>query len=155
MEELRATMTLEDRIKRSIAKHPEWANSRIADNVRGARAPDIARVRADMAGVPPPAENKEPGFVSLDKIIQKYDTYAAILHEIKLIPRGKFIPQEDLCRAVAGMDRARFNRCIEIRFDEFKVYRIKLRLKDSPEGKWYWAHPDDIIFARQKVEEYT
>jgi len=86
----------------------------------------------------------QDGYVSIEKIISHYDIKSAIFRELQKIPKGKLISQNDLCLRAAGTDKYRFNRTLENNPDEFRAFRIKLKIDDSGEGKWYWGAAEDI-----------
>lgn len=150
-------MMLEDRVRACLARHPEWTAQRIA-NSTGARQAAVEAVRAGLPivaqGDPPvlaPVPPVNASLVSLDKVIARYDVKAAILHEIGELPKGKLIVEAELCQRTAGTDRNRFRRCLDNCADELKALRIKLRLDDSTEGKWYWGRAADIEQAQRIV----
>jgi hypothetical protein len=109
-------------------------------------------------GHPPDGSQESPPgparSITLGQIIDKYDTRKAIFRELGKIPKGEFMEQADLCRSASGADRLRFNRCLEIHAAEFAPYRIKIRIGESADGRWYWASPEDIAKAKSEVEEY-
>ena len=89
----------------------------------------------------------QDGYVSIEKIISHYDIKSAIFRELQKIPKGKLISQNDFCLRAAGTDKYRFNRTLENNPDEFRAFRIKLKIDDSGEGKWYWGGESDILEA--------
>ena len=89
------------------------------------------------------------GLVSLEKIIQKYDIKAAIERELMTLPKGKLIEESELCRRAAGTDRNRFRRTIENNAEAFRTLRIKLKIDESAEGKWFWGSIQDIAEAQK------
>ena len=101
-----------------------------------------------------PTESPTPRTVTFSVIAEKYDTRQAILREIAKIPKGEFMEQAELCRLASGPDRSRFVRCVEAHAGEFMLYRIKIKLGEAAEGRWYWAAREDIAKAKAKVEEY-
>jgi hypothetical protein len=145
---------IDERIKACIVRHPDWDDRRVSNSIAGSKIP---QVRAIMGGSPPAPESPPPpvkpaapsGFVSLDKIRDRYDIKAAIFREISRIPRGKLISENDLAARAAGNDRIRFRRTVENGADEFEPYRIKLRLDDSADGKFYWGAMPDIAEAKR------
>jgi len=141
--------TKEERIERCIKRHPDWDAPRIANSV----GCSIFLVRARMIGetLPKGTESKT-GLISLGKVKDRYDIKTAILKALAAIPREQLVVEADLCQRAAGTDRNRFRRTVENNNEEFKVLRIKLRLEDGSEGKWYWGHPDDIAEARRLRE---
>lgn len=93
-------------------------------------------------------EKPGTGIVSLSKVLEKYDTRASILKELEKLPRGRLMAESELCNRTAR-DRGRFRRCIEDNADEFRGLRLKLRLEESGDGRWYWGHPEDIAEAQR------
>jgi hypothetical protein len=147
---------IEERIKACVERHPDWGAARISNSIAGSKIP---QVRAIMGGPPsapetpapppPPAKPAAPsGFVTLDKIRDRYDIKAAILRELARIPRGKLIGENDLAAKAAGNDRNRFRRTVENNADTFEPHRIKLRLDDSADGKYFWGGREDIATAK-------
>lgn len=141
-------MTVEEKIKAAIERHPDWDDLRIANSCS---AP-IAAVRAIRAGEPIPANQvlmsaqEGAGLVSLEKIIQKYDIKAAIERELATLPKGKLIEENELCRRAAGTDKQRFRRTVENNEEFFKVRRIRLKIEDG-EPRWFWGSVQDIAEA--------
>jgi hypothetical protein len=154
-------MTLEDRVRACLARHPEWTAQRIA-NSTGARQAEVEVVRAGLPIFAPRVEPPAPGpapspasgppsLISLDKVIARYDIKSSILREIGELPKGKLIVEAELCQRTTGMDRNRFRRTVENNPDAFRPLRIKLRLDDVTEGKWYWGKESDIAEAQRIV----
>lgn len=150
-------MMLEDRVRACLARHPDWTAQRIA-NSTGARQAAVEAVRAGLPIVAqgdPPALTLAPSanasLVSLDKVIARYDVKASILHALLELPKGKLIVEAELCQRTAGADRNRFRRTVENHSDAFRPLRIKLRLDDAGEGKWYWGRAADIEQAQRIV----
>lgn len=145
-------MTIEERIKAAITRRPERDDSRTSKAL-GVPIAAIRAVRAGQSvpesGAPPPPEDRgnSNSFVSLDRVRARYDICAAIERELASIPRGRMILEADLCQRTAGSDRNRFRRTVENNEERFRGNRIKLRLDDSSEGRWYWGHPEDISEA--------
>lgn len=152
------SIPLEEKIRGCIERHPDWDNVRIANSI-GTRTRNIVAFREGKPLTVPvdipivPATNSVPapesGLVSLEKVIQRYDFRAAIYRELAVIPQGKLISEAELCQRVAGTDKSRFNRCRENNEAEFRPLRIKLRLDDSSEGRWYWGAALDIAEAQR------
>ena len=116
-----------------------------------------SRYRPGSSIGPPPgaSETVEPRrTITLGVIAERYDTRAAILREVAKIPAGEFMEQGLLSRIAVGADHVRFNRCLELNAGEFGAYRIKIKIGESPEGKWFWAAPADIAKAREEIEQY-
>jgi len=136
--------SLEEKIRRCAGRHPDWPAWRIAKTVGTTKA-EVDRVLEGKENVTPPV-SPENCYVSIEKIRMKYDIKSAIYRELSNIPRGKLISEAELCFRTAGTDRARFRRVVENNEEEFRRFRIKLRLDDG-EPKWFWGHPDDIAEA--------
>jgi hypothetical protein len=150
-------ISLEEKIRGCIERHPDWDNVRIA-NAIGTRRGNIAAFREGRAlniaaFIPVPAASTtlptESGLISLDKVLQRYDVRSAILRELVLIPKGKLISEVELCQRAAGTDKNRFRRTVENNEVEFRPLRIKLRLDDSTDGRWYWGAATDIAEAQR------
>ena len=143
--------TVEEKVRRCIARHPDWPDRRIALSINKGGNCKVADVKAIRLGLSMPQQQSQErsSLISLKKIIEKYDIRTAILHEIAKLPEGQLILEADLCKETAGTDRNRFRRTVENNADEFRSLRIKLKLDDSSEGKWYWGHPGDIAEAQR------
>jgi len=138
--------TKEERVERCIKRHPDWTAPRIANSI----GCSILLVRARMIGEAlPKGTEKKTGLISLTKVMERYDIKAAILKALATIPREQLVVEADLCQRAAGTDRNRFRRTVENNNEVFKVLRIKLKLENGGEGKWYWGHPDDIAEAHR------
>ena len=150
----------EERIKACIARHPDWDSGRVANSL----AVKIAEVEAIRGPVIPvrPGETIYPGhpkadppapaaagLISLEKVKARYDIKAAIFREIGKLGKGKLISENDLAQRAAGNDRNRFRRTVENNADDFEPHRIKLRLDDSGDGKFYWGRREDIGEAKR------
>jgi len=151
-------MTREERIKACIVRNPDWANYRVA-NSTGARCAEIEAVRRGRS-VPERIEapalsprvfvapgESVSGLISMEKVVARYDVKSAILREIAAVPGEALMLETELCLRTSGQDRNRFRRTVENNEVEFKPLRVKLRLDDSTEGKWYWGHPKTIAEA--------
>jgi hypothetical protein len=148
-------MTNEERIKAGIIRHPDWPDVKIAQSA-DCRKADVAIVRAggslllrasvSQPAVPAPGESVS-GLVSMEKVVARYDVKSAILREIGAVPEGALMLETELCLRCSGQDRNRFRRTVENNESEFKQLRVKLRLDDSTDGKWYWGHPKTIAEA--------
>jgi len=142
---------LEEKIKAAIARHPDWDDGKIANyGVKGVR---VFQVKAVRAGEPIPAKVEEApkdsvGFVSLERIIQKFDIRSAILRELGTIPKDKLISEVELCQRAAGTDKNRFRRTVENNEAEFRPLRIRLKL-DEGEPKWYWGEKTTVEAAQR------
>jgi hypothetical protein len=74
----------------------------------------------------------------------RLDVAAMIRRQIGAVPKGQLIPEDELCRLTAGRDRNRFRRAVENNPDLARQHRVRLRLDDSTDGKFYWGHETDI-----------
>lgn len=88
-----------------------------------------------------------PGIVTLAKVKEKFDVLTAIKREVGKIGKGQLIPEALMCERTSGRDRNRFRRTVENNADELTPFRVKLRLDDSSEGKWYWGRAEDVAEA--------
>jgi len=150
-------ISLEEKIKGCIERHPDWDNVRIANSI-GTQSRNIVAfregkpltARMDIPIVPTasPASAIESGLISLDKVLQRYDIRAAILRELALVPKGKLLSEVELCQRAAGTDKNRFRRTVENNEAEFRPLRIRLKL-DEGEAKWYWAGRETIEAAQR------
>ena len=141
-------MTIEERIKAGIARHPERDDRLIAKSIRGST---VAMVRAVREGRPveePPAQDKPcVGVISLDAIRARYDVAAAIRREIGKLKPGALILENEMRQRAAGKDANRFRRTVE-NTEEFKANRVKVQLDpDGREGLWYWGDASTIAAA--------
>lgn len=142
-------ISIEERIDSCFKRHPDWVDKRVANSISCA----IHLVRARRLGSAlPEGTEKRAGFISLEKIVERYDIKAALLKALTTVPRGQLIIEDDLRQKAAGTDRNRFRRTVENNNEMFRVLRIKLKLEDGGDGKWYWGHPDDIAEA-QRIRE--
>lgn len=91
--------------------------------------------------------------ITLESIKERYDIRSQLKEELGKLPRGQYIEEAELSRSVAGTDRARFRRCINMHLEDFAPWRIKLKITPG-EPRWYWGHPEDIQKARDAVEQY-
>lgn len=143
-----------DRIKACLDRHPDWAAARVAKSLN-LRMADVEAVRGGAPAIVPPGEapvaSNGGSLISLDRVVIRYDTRTAILHVIGELPKGKLIIESELCAKTAGTDRNRFRRCLDNNAEEFQPLRIKLRLDDSSEGKFFWGHASDIAEAKRIV----
>jgi hypothetical protein len=83
---------------------------------------------------------------------ERFDIAAAIKRELARLGRGKILPEEDLCRLTAGKDRNRFRRALDNNPELAKAHRIKMRLDDGGEGKFFWGGVSEIAEARRLYE---
>jgi hypothetical protein len=144
----------EERIKLCIVRHPEWNDKRIRNSINV----PMAEIKAIRAGLPLPlagptsaeaAASPRPGpaSVSIGEIRYRLDTPAAIRREISRIGKGQLLQEDELCRVVCGRDRNRFRRAIDNNPDLARAHRIKLRLDESGDGKYFWGSAEDIAEA--------
>jgi hypothetical protein len=144
---------LEARIQAALLRNPARDDKHVAKAINV----PVAAVRVIRAGGHLEEERMTPaevdpgipigGFVSLDKVRARYDISAAIERELAALPRGRLVLEADLCQRAAGTDRNRFRRTVENNEARFGANRIKLRLDDSSDGRWYWGHADDVAEA--------
>jgi hypothetical protein len=147
-------MNLTERIFACLQRHPDWDTARIAKSC-AARHGDVDAVRrgeqvpdpgtADRFPTQEPAS--APVGISLAAVREKLDVAAMIRREVSKIPGGQLIPEDEMCRLTAGRDRNRFRRAVENNADVFRPHRVRLRLDDSSDGKWYWGRAADITEA--------
>lgn len=138
-------MTPHERIIGCIQRNPDWPDWRIAKSA-DVHVNDVRAIKSGTAIAPPP---ENAGLISLEKVINHYDIKTAIKRELLALPRGQLIIESELCIKAAGSDRNRFRRTVENNADEFRAYRVKLKLDDSSDGKWYWGNPEDIAEAQR------
>ena len=146
--------SIEERVKLCIGKHPDWTDRQVSKSL-GLLLGAVEEIRNRGAVAPgetvyeghPKADAPQVGLVSLDRIRERYDIKAAILREVGKLGKGKLISENELAERAAGKDRNRFRRAVENGADELGPMRIKLRLDDSSEGKWYWGRAADIAEA--------
>lgn len=139
--------TLAERIGACIARHPDWTDKRIACAIVGAHIADIEAVRQ---GNPLPGQQATSigvGIIDLEQVRRHYDLFSKIQQEIRGIPRGKLVAEAELCQRVAGSDRNRFRRTVENHIDSLKAYRVKLRIEEGADGKFFWGNAEDIAAA--------
>jgi len=151
-------MTREERIKTCIVRNPDWTTQRVS-NSTGARNTEVEAVRRGQS-IPERVKISKPsskvfvapgesvsGLISMEKVVARYDIKSAILREVAAVPGEALLLETELCLRTSGQDRNRFRRTVENNEVEFKPLRVKLRLDDSTEGKWYWGHPKTIAEA--------
>ena len=95
---------------------------------------------------------KPLGIITLAMVKDRYDVVSAIRREVSAITKGQLIPEAEVCQRAAGRDRYRFRRAIENRVDEFRAFRVKLRI-DEGEPKWYWGSAEDVAKAIEIRDE--
>jgi hypothetical protein len=143
-----------ERINACLRRHPDWTDKRI----RNALNIQIAEIRTIRAGAPAVAPGPEAAedaprpalglaAVSMAEIRGKLDIAAAIRRELAKIRRGQLLPEDELCRLTSGRDRNRFRRAVENNPDLARTHRVKLRLDDSGDGKYYWGSEEDVAEA--------
>jgi hypothetical protein len=139
---------LEERVKASVLKHPDWDSRRIAKSLAVRKAVVETILSGGQA-----TQTQDSFLVSMEKIREKYDLYEAIVKGIADIPKGRLIPEMEFARRIAGSDKARFNRAVGMNKDKFFAFRIKLQIeKGSSEGQWYWGSMEDIAEANRLKE---
>jgi hypothetical protein len=123
-------------------------------------ATTMATVRDIRGGVmlTPQAEVLPPsggnGLITLQSIVEKYDTRGAILKEIAELPNDKLITEADLCQKTSGMDRNRFRRTCENCAKEFDSLRIRIKLDKEREPVWVWGHASAIETLKKAVNPW-
>jgi hypothetical protein len=144
-------MTIEQRIKACLGKHPEWEDGRVCNSIRGTK---IEMVRAVREGRPLAETVPDTGTIDFAKVRERYDIAAAIRAELAKLKPGTIIPERELCQRAAAKDNARFRRAVGNNADEFRKNRIKLALKDDPpEGRFYWGSAKDVQEATRLRDE--
>jgi hypothetical protein len=148
-------ISLDEKIKRCIERHPDWTDMRIANtvstsigNIRAAREGRPLVVPIPNAVTPNPAPPSDSGLITLDKVLQRYDIRSAIIRELALIPKSKLISEVELCQRAVGTDKNRFRRTVENNEAEFRPFRIRLKL-DEGEARWYWSDKETIEAAQR------
>lgn len=145
-------MELSERIRRCLDKHPGWTNKQISKST-GARYGEIEAVRRGESvpkpGTPEAFPERTPAAagISLASVKERFDIAGAISRALSAVKRGTLLPEDELCRMTAGRDRNRFRRAVENNPDLARKHRVRLRLDDSSEGKFYWGHESDIAEA--------
>lgn len=138
-------MTNEEKARKCLERHPDWDDTRISNSANCS----IHIVRILRSGKSTPSKTEDSGIVSIEKVIARYDIKAAIIRELARIPKGQLISESELCLRSAGTDRNRFRRTIENNAEEFRLFRIKLKLEESGDGKWYWSDAETITEAQR------
>lgn len=157
-------MTLEDRIRRCIASHPDWDDRRVASAIRGT-SKAVATVRSG-GNLPPwaPAPEEKRSVIdkpkqdsisiSLDQVRKRFDIVTAIRHELEKVRAGVLIPEREMALRAAGKDYTRFRRAVENNAEEFRRNRVKLKLDpDGGEATWYWGSAEDVAEAIRLRDE--
>ena len=137
-------MTTEEKIQRALEKHPDWNTRRIACSTGGTYAEVEAARGGGRDSQPDPASGTS---ISLSTIKDRFDVAAAIRREIARIRRGHLLPEDELCRMTAGKDRNRFRRAVDNNPDLARKHRVKLRLDETGDGKFYWGQAADVLAA--------
>jgi hypothetical protein len=153
-------MTIEEKIKGSIARHPEWDDRRVSRNAHGSTLAMVAAVRAGEPIPEPekadavPAAHLRPNvtLISVEDIKRKYDMFGAIMDIIRSLAVGDVIDEPNLKASVDHPDPFRFKRTIEAHEKELEPYRIMLKYKGS-EPKYHYARPDVIADIRRTLEK--
>lgn len=148
-------MTLTERIRAAIERHPGHEDRAIANSIRGATLAAVRIVRAggdapepELMTPHPAAGPSEAGTITLDAVAARYDTAASIRAYVSGLRKGVLKLEREVCQQTAGKDAGRFRRAVENNSDEFKAYRIRLKLdQDQPEGSWYWGSRETIAQA--------
>jgi hypothetical protein len=132
-------MDATETIKRCLNRHPDWNDQRISKSTNAR----LAAIEAVRNGAP---TQEAPAFasVSLVAVRDRLDVAAMIRKQVSGIPKGQLIPEDELCRLTAGRDRNRFRRAVENNPDLARQHRVRLRLDDSTDGKFYWGRESDI-----------
>lgn len=143
-------MTLEEKIRAAIERHPDWDDRRIASATRGATMAAVKIVREGGSVPEPPnapAEAKAAGTITLDAVKARYDVAAAIRRELALLKPGVLVLESEMRVRAAGKDANRFRRAVE-NTEEFKAHRVKLQLDpDGGEAAWYWGDASTVAAA--------
>jgi hypothetical protein len=146
-------MTLEERIKGSVSRHPDWDDRHVSRTIRGATLAVVKAVREGRPVVPPPViedpvESAEVGTITLAQVRARYDVAAAIRDYVAGLKPGALKLEREVCQQTAGKDATRFRRTVDNNADEFRAFRIKLKLdQDQPEGSWFWGNKETIAEA--------
>jgi hypothetical protein len=148
-------MTIEEKIKGCLSRHTDWTSKRIAKSMRP--SPSVAFVnemRGGSSSGKPGREfiSKVPTVITLADVRQRFDIPAAIKRELSRLDRGALLPEDELCRLTAGKDRNRFRRALDNNPQLPQQHRIKLRLDDSGDGKFFWGSATDIAEAKRIYE---
>jgi hypothetical protein len=155
--------TLTERITCCLETHPDWPTKRIQGSIRGSTSSMIRCISTNLkknvalssgaVGIAStelgPEDPKRPwatSLISLSKVRSKYDIRESIIREVSRIQKGHLLPESELCPIVAGTDKNRFRRTIENCEEDFRPFRVKLRLDDG-EAKWYWGRAEDVAEA--------
>lgn len=136
-------MTTEEKIKNALKRHPEWADRRIANSTGGG----LAEIQAVRGGGSRPEAALAGASISLATVKDRFDVAAAIRRELIKVRRGHLLPEDELCRVTAGKDRNRFRRAVDNNPDLARRHRVKLRLDESGDGKFYWGQAADVLAA--------
>ena len=115
----------------------------------------IAEARDGDTSSPTPARDfisKIPAVITLADVRQRFDIPAAIKRELSRLDKGALLPEDELCRLTAGKDRNRFRRALDNNPQLPQSHRIKLRLDDAGEGRFYWGSAADIAEAKRIYE---
>ncbi len=147
-------MNLTERIIACLQRHPDWDTARVAKSC-AARHGDVDAVRrGEQVSDPGTAERflkrepaTAPAGISLAAVKERFDIAAAIARVLREIKHGTLLPEDELCRLTAGRDRTRFRRAVENNPELSRAHRVRLRLDDSTDGKYYWGHESDIAEA--------
>ena len=128
-------MNVDEKIKRCIATHPEWDNSRVANAVHG-RVPDVLRVRGGKAAPVTASPALLKRGKSMAQFRQQFDVKLRIQQGVKKHLQGVYMPDQEF-REACGVSTTEWRRYSEE--SEFDVYRAKIR------GQILWAAPKMLL----------
>ncbi len=150
--------TLEEKIRGSIARHPDWDDRHVAKSVLGSTKAMVLAVREGRPiseSIPLPAAPAQLSpnvtLVSVDDIKRKYDMFGAIMDIIKNLPPGQVITEADLKQSIDQPDPFRFKKTMEAHEKELDPYRIMLKYRGS-EAKYHYGKPEVIADLRATLE---
>ena len=152
-------MTIEERIKAGMLRHPERDDRLIAKSIRGVTMAMVKAVREGKA-LPEPAP--EPAaftaalhpnvtLVSVEEIKRKYDMFGAIMEIIRGLPPGQVITEADLKQSVDHPDPYRFKKTMDAHEKELEPYRIMLKYRGS-EAKYHYGKPEVVADLKATLE---
>jgi hypothetical protein len=120
--------TLDAKIQKCIATHPEWKNHRVANSVR-CRVGEVVRVRCGKNPVAASVELARRG-KSMDQFRQQFDVKLRIRQGVKKHLQSVYMTDQEF-REACGVSTTEWRRYSEeIEFDQF---RAKIR------GQIFWA----------------
>lgn len=152
-------MTLEEKIRAAIARHPDWDDRHISRTARGATLAAVAAIRS---GRPLPEPEPDPPaapvtlhpnvtLVTVEDIKRRYDMFGAIMEIIRGLPPGSVIAEPDLKQSVDHPDPFRFKRTLEAREKDLEPYRIMLKYRGS-EAKYHYGKPEVVADLKATLE---